>query len=103
MTIKRAWPDVAIPPGETLAEELAARNLSQKALALKMRRPVQVVNEIVLGKRGISADTALRLARFFGTSEQLWLNLQSRHDLESERDRLGSRLRREVRVFAQPR
>jgi addiction module HigA family antidote len=61
--------------------------------------PPRRINEIVLGKRAISADTALRLARYFGTSERFWLNLQSRFDLEVERDRLGDRLRKEVTVL----
>lgn len=61
--------------------------------------PPRRINEIVLGKRGITADTALRLARFFGTSERFWLNLQVRYDLEVERDHLGNRLKREVSVL----
>lgn len=61
--------------------------------------PPRRINEIILGKRGITADTTLRLARFFGTSERFWLNLQVRYDLEVERDRLGSRLKREVSVL----
>ena len=93
MTIKRAWPDVAIPPGETLAEELAARNLSQKALALKMRRPVQVVNEIVLGKKQIAAGTALDLERALGIRAEFWMNLEVGYQLTKarlERRRGGS-------------
>jgi addiction module HigA family antidote len=58
------------------------------------------INEIVLGKRAVTADTALRLARYLGTSERFWLNLQARYDLEVEKDRLGRRLTREVRVLA---
>ena len=58
------------------------------------------VNEIVHGSRAITADTALRLARYFGTTDRFWLNLQARYDLEVERDRLGSRLEREVSVLA---
>lgn len=58
--------------------------------------PAQRINEIIHGKRGITADTALRLARYFGSSERLWLNLQTRYDLEVEKDRLGQRLEREV-------
>ena len=57
------------------------------------------VNEIVHGKRAVTADTALRLSRYFGTSERFWLNLQSRYELELEKDRLGDRLEREVRVL----
>lgn len=59
-----------------------------------------VTHEIVHGKRAVSADTALRLARYFGTSPQFWLNLQSRYDLDLEQDKLGARLRTEVRVYA---
>ncbi len=62
--------------------------------------PPRCINEIVHGKRAITADTALRLARFFGSSEEFWLNLQARHDLEVARDRLGARLKAEVQVFA---
>jgi addiction module HigA family antidote len=60
------------------------------------------INEIVRGTRAVTADTALRLARYFGTSERFWLNLQSRYDLEIEKDRLGSRLHREVQVLSRP-
>jgi addiction module HigA family antidote len=62
--------------------------------------PPRRINEIVHGLRAVSADTALRLARFFGTSEEFWLNLQARYELEVERDRLGGRLKSEVEVFA---
>lgn len=90
----------AVHPGEVLREEfLEPFGLSQYRLAKEMRVPPRRINEIVLGKRGITADTALRLARFFGTSERFWLNLQVRYDLEVERDRLGNRLKREVSVL----
>lgn len=86
-----------IHPGEVLAEDyLAPLGLSQYRLAASISVPPRRINEIVLGKRAISADTALRLARFFGTSERFWINLQARHDLEVERERLGPRLRAEV-------
>jgi addiction module HigA family antidote len=89
-----------IHPGEVLAQDfLAPFGLSQYRLAHDISVPPRRVNEIVLGKRAVSADTALRLARYFGTTEQFWLNLQARFDLETERDRLGSRLAKEVRVF----
>ena len=65
-----------------------------------MSVPPRRINEIVRGLRSISADTALRLARYFWTSERFWLNLQSRHDLEAEKDRLGGRLELEVKVLA---
>ena len=90
-----------IHPGEVLlADFLEPLALSQYRLAKDLSVPARRINEIVLGKRSISADTALRLARYFGTSEQFWLNLQARHDLEVERDKLGDRLRTEVRVLA---
>lgn len=83
--------DVApVHPGEVLVEEyLAPLGITQHRLALAIAVPPRRINEIVHGKRRISADTALRLARFFGTSDRFWLNLQSRYDLEVERDRLG--------------
>jgi addiction module HigA family antidote len=90
-----------IHPGEVLlAEFLEPLGLSQYRLAHAISVPPRRINEIVHGNRAISADTALRLSRFFGTSAQFWLNLQARYDLETERDRLGARLKREVEVFA---
>ena len=95
------WLGPAIPPGEILLEEyLKPLGLGQVQAAERLGISLNRLNEIVLGKRGITADTALRLARYFGTSEQFWLNLQSRYDLEVERDRLGARLEEEVTVFA---
>jgi addiction module HigA family antidote len=86
-----------IHPGEILLEEfLKPLGVSQYRLAKSIGVPPRRVNEIVLGKRAISADTALRLGMYFRTSPQLWLNLQSRHDLEVEKDRLGSRLGKQV-------
>ena len=82
-----------IHPGEILAEEyLAPWGITQHRLAVDIGVPPRRINEIVHGKRRISADTALRLARYFGTSERFWLNLQGRYDLEVERDRLGPAL-----------
>ncbi|MGH4021339.1 MAG: HigA family addiction module antitoxin [Pseudonocardiaceae bacterium] len=79
-----------IHPGEVLAEEyLAPWGVTQHRLAVDIGVPPRRINEIVHGKRRISADTALRLARYFGTSERFWLNLQGRYDLEVVRDRLG--------------
>jgi addiction module HigA family antidote len=69
-------------------------------LARDINVPPRRINEIVHGKRSITADTALRLARYFGSSERLWLNLQTRYDLEVEKDRLGQRLDQEVTVRA---
>jgi addiction module HigA family antidote len=89
-----------VHPGEVLQEDfLGPMGLSQYRLAKDISVSPRRINEIVHGKRAISADTALRLARFFGTSEQFWLNLQSRFDLETERDHLGLRLAEEVQVY----
>ena len=89
-----------ISPGEILQEEfLLPLGISQYRLAKALTVPPRRINEIVQGKRGVTADTALRLARHFGTSERFWLNLQTRYDLEIEKDRLGDRLRREVEVL----
>jgi addiction module HigA family antidote len=91
-----------ITPGEVLLEEfLKPLEVSQYQLAKDVGVPHRRINEIVLGKRAVTADTALRLARYFGTSERFWPNLQTRHDLEAEKDRLGARLRKEVRVLAE--
>jgi addiction module HigA family antidote len=96
-TRKRLAP---VHPGEVLAEEfLAPLELTQYRLAKSLSVPARRINEIVHGTRGVSADTALRLARFFGTSDRFWLNLQAAYDLDVERDRLGSRLEREVPVY----
>jgi antitoxin HigA-1 len=89
-----------IHPGEILAEDfLAPLDLSARDLADAIRFPIRRVREIVRGARPISAEVALRLARYFGTSEEFWMNLQVHHDLEVERDRLGARVRREVAVL----
>ena len=82
-----------IHPGEMLVEEfLKPLGFTQYRLAERIHVPRRRINEIVLGVRSISADTALRLARFFGTSDRFWLNLQATYDLEVERDRIGSTL-----------
>jgi addiction module HigA family antidote len=82
-----------IHPGEILLEEfLEPLQLSQNRLANAIGVPPRRINEIVLGKRRITADTALRMSRYFGTSERFWMNLQSRFDLELERDRIGKDL-----------
>ncbi len=92
-----------IHPGEVLHEEfLVPFGLSQYRLARDTGVPPRRINEIVRGIRAITADTALRLGRYFGTSENFWLNLQTHHDLEVARDRLGDRLIREVRVRTAP-
>ncbi|PWU23383.1 MAG: addiction module antidote protein, HigA family [Candidatus Rokuibacteriota bacterium] len=93
-----------VHPGEVLLEEfLKPLGISQYQLAKNISVPPRRINEIVLGKRGVTADTALRLSRHFGSSERFWLNLQARYDLETEKDRLGGRLGREVRVLARRR
>ena len=90
-----------VHPGEILLEEfLRPMGISQYRLAKDISVPPRRINEIVHGKRGITADTALRLARFFGTSERFWVNLQTRYELEVEKDRLGRRLLDEVRPLA---
>jgi len=90
-----------IHPGEILIEEfLNPLGISQYRLARDVSVPPRRINEIVQGKRSISADTALRLARYFGTSERFWLNLQAHYDLEIEKDRLGDRLDKEVSILA---
>lgn len=94
---RKAHPPVH--PGEILLEEfLEPLAVSQYHLAKDICVPARRVNEIVHGQRAISADTALRLARYFGTSEPFWLNLQMRYDLEVEKERLKGRLDREVAV-----
>ncbi len=90
-----------IHPGEVLQEEfLKPLRISQYRLARDINLAPRRINEIIHGKRAITADTALRLARYFRTSDRFWLNLQARYDLEVERDRLGTRLEREVSVLA---
>jgi addiction module HigA family antidote len=99
MTRKRLRP---VHPGEVLREDfLTPLGLTQYRLAKSRSVPPRRINEIVHGKRAVTADTALRLARFFGTSERFWLNLQTGFDLEVERDRLRHRLASEVRVLKQ--
>jgi addiction module HigA family antidote len=97
MTRKKIPP---MHPGEILLEEfLESLKISQYRLAKGINVPARRINEIVHGKRSVTADTALRLARYFGTSERFWMNLQARYDLEVEKDRLGSRLTKEVEVL----
>ncbi len=90
-----------IHPGEILTEEfLKPMKISQYRLAKDISVPARRINEIVQGKRGITADTALRLARYFGMSERFWINLQARHDLERQKRLMADRLVREVLVRA---
>ncbi len=89
-----------VHPGEVLlADFLEPLGLSQYRVAKGLGVPPRRINEIVLGKRAVSADTALRLARFFGTSARFWLNLQTAYDLDLQTDLLASRLRKEVEVL----
>lgn len=86
-----------IHPGEVLLEEfLKPMGISQNRLALQIRVPARRINEIVLGKRRITADTALRLARFFGNSARFWLGLQTDFDIDVAQDELGESIKREV-------
>ncbi|MBI4381189.1 MAG: HigA family addiction module antidote protein [candidate division NC10 bacterium] len=90
-----------VHPGEALQEEfLKPPGVSQYRPAKEISASPRRVNEIAHGSRAITADTALRLARYFGTTDRFWPNLQAPYDLEVERDRLGSRLEREVFVLA---
>ena len=85
-TKKRAQSDMAIPPGEILAEELQARNMTQRELASKMERPAQVINEIVNAKKAITAETALQLENVLGPSAEFWLGLQMTYSLAVTRN-----------------
>ena len=105
MTIKRpssGWnlQRISTHPGEMLREEfLVPLGISQNALALKIRVPATRIGEIVNGRRAITPDTALRLARFFGNSPEFWLNLQQMHDLSKARLESGKTIEREVEKF----
>ncbi len=90
-----------VHPGEILLEEfLKPMGISQNRLAVDMRVPARRINEIVHGKRRVTADTALRLGRYFGMSPQFWLGLQMDHDLDMQEDKLGERIKDEVRQYA---
>jgi addiction module HigA family antidote len=98
VTIEKLPP---VHPGEILHEEfLKPLGISQYRVAKDITVPPRRINEIVHGTRAITADTALRLARYFGTTDRFWMNLQTRYDLEVARDRLGARLEHEVAVLA---
>ena len=94
----RAKREIApVHPGEILLEEfLKPLRMTMHELALALRVPANRISQIVEGKRSISADTALRLGRYFGTGPELWINLQARYDLESAKDELGALIEREV-------
>jgi HTH-type transcriptional regulator/antitoxin HigA len=85
MATERAWPDVAIPPGDVLAEELEVRGLTQSRLARLMHRPLQAINEIVRGRKRITGTTALELADALGTSAELWVRLEADYELTKAR------------------
>ena len=90
-----------VHPGEILREEfLMPLGISQYRLAKDIGVPPRRINEIVKGQRAITADTALRLGRYFGIAPEFWLNLQTHYDLEQEQERLGRRLPKEVKVLA---
>lgn len=100
MSTKRIEP---IHPGEILAEEfLNPMGISQYRLAKDINVSARRINEIVHGTRAVSVDTALRLSRYFGLSERFWLNIQTRYDVETEKDKLDKRLETEVKVLIRP-
>lgn len=89
-----------IHPGEILLEEfLKPMNISQYRLAKDISVPPRRINEIIHGTRSVSADTALRLSRYFGLSDRFWLNLQTHYDIEMEKDKLEERIEKEVKVL----
>jgi len=97
MSFKKMSP---LHPGEILFEEfLKPMSLSQNRLALDIRVPARRINEIVHGKRRITADTALRLAKYFDMSPQFWLGLQMDYDLDTAEDKLSKRLDSEIRIY----
>jgi len=90
-----------IHPGEILSEEfLAPKGISQSRLARAINVPPRRINEICLGKRGITPDTALRLGRYFGLTAEFWMNLQQRFDLETRRDQIAGELRRDIQPLS---
>ena len=93
MTTKKSmlYSDLPIPPGETLAEEIEARDMTQKELATQMNRPPQVINEIIRAKKAITPETALDLERVLGVSAQFWLNLEARYQLTLARNKQRER------------
>ena len=102
MATKRSRPyhsDLAIHPGEVLAEELEARGMTQRALAEAIGRPEQVVSEIIHGKKGITAETALQLSDVFGVSAEFWMNLQTSYGLTMARQAVGAKRRTASRAL----
>jgi addiction module HigA family antidote len=96
MAMKSAKRLAPIHPGEVLQDLLQEAGLTVNALALALRVPANRIGSIIKGQRGITADTALRLARYFGTSAQMWMNLQAKYDLEATEDAIGRKVEREV-------
>jgi len=96
MVTKSAKRLAPIHPGEVLQDLLQEAGLTVNALALALRVPANRIGSIIKGQRGITADTALRLARYFGTSAQMWMNLQAKYDLEATEDAIGRKVEREV-------
>ena len=96
MATKSAKRLAPIHPGEVLQDLLQEAGLTVNALALALRVPANRIGSIIKGQRGITADTALRLARYFGTSAQMWMNLQAKYDLEAAEDAVGRKVEREV-------
>lgn len=96
MATKQAKRLPPLHPGEVLQELLKEAGMTANALATALRVPANRIGGIVKGQRGITADTALRLARYFGTSAQMWVNLQAKYDLAAAEDALASRIEREV-------
>jgi addiction module HigA family antidote len=91
-----------VHPGEILMKDfLEPMRITQYRLAKSINVPARRINEIVHGKRAITANTALRLSRYFGTTEQFWMNLQMRYDMELEKDLLGDKLEKEVGVYSE--
>ena len=90
----------AIHPGRGLKRELDARNLSANRLALALRVPSGRITQIINGKRGITAESALRLSRYFGNSPQFWMNLQTRYEITVAEQTIGERIHAEVEVAA---
>ena len=96
MVMRAAKRLAPIHPGAVLEHLIQEAGLTVNALALALRVPANRIGGIVKGQRGITADTALRLARYFGTSAQLWMNLQAKYDLEAAEDTIGRKVEREV-------
>lgn len=96
MTPKKQKRLPPIHPGEVLQDLLSEAGLTANALALALRVPANRISSIIRGRRGITGDTALRLARYFGTSAQLWMNLQAKYDLAVAEDNLSRQIEREV-------